>query len=154
MRKLPDSAAAATGPDIEDDEGSADVTLPHIPRIDASDPPRARSRVVRSSHGDEERLEELELRLREWVERVDTLESELRYVQRDLEVRIAYTRELERQLDQQVNTARRAESEAAAIRARTAYRVVDVVVARVATRPALYGFGVRWARRMISWRER
>ena len=154
MRKLPGSTPPASGPALAEGEGHEDVTRPTLQRVgEASDTPRTRTRVLRG-HADEEQIEELELRLREAVERMETLETELRYLQRDLEVRIAYTHELELQLDEQTSAARGAEREAAAIRARTAYRIMDGLVARVARRPALYGFGVRWARRMISWRER
>ena len=48
------------------------------------------SRVSGEGSVDDELVQELELRLREWVERVETLETELGYLKRDLEVRTAY----------------------------------------------------------------
>ncbi len=152
MRKLPDPARAATGPDLARNEGSEDGSWLSLQRGgDTGDASRTRSRGPQDGG---ELVEELELRLREWVERVDTLETEVGYLKTDLEVRIAYTRELERQLDEQVNAARGAEIQVAAMRDRVAYRVVDEMVGHVARRPALHRLGSQWARRAIAWRER
>jgi chromosome segregation ATPase len=156
MRKLPDPARAATAPDVAsaaDAEDGAWLSLQR--RGEASELARDRSQVSQEGgRASDELVEELELRLREWVERVDTLETELGYLKRDLEVRIAYTRELERQLEDHVNALRAAANEIAAMRERIAYRVVDGMVEQVARRPALHRVGSDWARRVIAWRER
>jgi len=155
MRKLPDQARATNGPDLARSEGSDEASWLSPQRAgDTGDLSRARPRGSREGGANDELVEELELRLREWVERVDTLETELGYLKRDLEVRIAYTRELERQLDEHVNAVRGAEFQVAAMRERIAYRVVDGMVEQVAQRPALYRLGTNWARRVIAWRER
>jgi len=161
MRKFPDPKA----PDSGTGEGSEEATRLSLQRADDASP-RTRPRVSRQadadhehpshsgherrSRSDDEKLRELELRLREWVERADTLEAELRYLKRDLEVRIAYTRELERHLE----VVAYAERELAAVRARAAYRIVDGIVARVEKQPALHRFGRTWTRRIVAWRDR
>ena len=106
------------------------------------------------SAGDDALVHELELRLREWVERVETLETELGYLKRDLEVRIAYARELEHQVDEHTKAVRWAEKEMSAMRARASYRVADAIVRQVGRQPVLERFGRRFARRMIGLRDR
>lgn len=156
MRKLPDATRTATAPDVASaDEAEEGAWLSFQRRGEASEMTRANSQASREGgRANDELVEELELRLREWVERVDTLETELGYLKRDLEVRIAYTRELERQLDDHVNALRAAANEIAAMRERIAYRVVDGMVEQVARRPGLHRVGSDWARRVIAWRER
>ena len=154
MRKLPDPRRPVTGRELTRDERSEDgarLNLQHA--SETSDLASERSRTSLEGSVDDEVVQELELRLREWVERVDALETEMGYLKRDLEVRIAYALELERQLDYHVGAVRYAQNEVEAIRARTAYRVVDGMVRRVATKPALYRFARSWAQRMMAWRE-
>lgn len=154
MRKLPDPRRPSTGPDLALEEGSEDGAWLSFQRAgETDDSPSERARTSLEGSVDDEVVQELELRLREWVERVDALETEMGYLKRDLEVRIAYALELERQLDYHVGAVRYAQNEVEAIRARTAYRVVDGMVRRVATKPALYRFARSWAQRMMAWRE-
>jgi chromosome segregation ATPase len=154
MRKLPDPRWPVTSGELARDERPGDgarLNLQHVG--ETGDLARARSRASREGHANDELVEELELRLREWVERVDTLETEMGYLKRDLEVRIAYALELERQLDNQAGAVRHAQSEIEAIRARTSYRILDAVVRRVAARPVLYRLARGWAQRMMAWRD-
>jgi len=155
MRKLSDPRRPVTGRELTRDERSEDgarLNLQHA--SETSDLARARSRVSREGHANDELVEELELRLREWVERVETLETELGYLKRDLEVRTAYARELERQVDENTKAVRWAEKEMIAMRARTSYRVADAIVRQVGRQPALERLGQRWVRKMIGRRDR
>jgi len=159
MRKLPDPTRPGNGADSALDHGSEDGALLSLQRAgETGDQARARARAAseenREAKGDDELVSELETRLREWVETVETLETELCYLKRELEVRVEYSRELERQLDNQAGAVRWAENEIAAMRARTSYRVADALVRRVSGRPALEQLARRWARKMIAWRDR
>jgi chromosome segregation ATPase len=155
MRKLPDPTRPSTGPDLATDQGSEDgAWLSLQPAGEASDLARARSRASSEASAHDELVEELELRLREWVERAETLEAELGYLKRDLEVRVAYARELERQTDEQRKAVEWAEKEMIAMRARTSYRLADAMVRQMGRRPALERLGRRWAGKLIAGRER
>jgi hypothetical protein len=155
MRKLPDPGRPSTGPDLAFDEGSEDGAWLSFQRAaEAEDAARDRSRVSDEGSVEEDFVQELELRLREWVERVETLETELGYLKRDLEVRIAYARELEHQVDEHTKAVRWAEKEMIAMRARTSYRVADAIVRQVGRQPALERLGRRLARKAIGWRGR
>ena len=150
MRKLPDPRRPSTGPDLALDEGSEDGAWLSFQRAgETDDSPSERARTSL-----DEVVQELELRLREWVERVETLETELGYLKRDLEVRTAYARELERQVDENTKAVRWAEKEMIAMRARTSYRVADAIVRQVGRQPALERLGRRWVRKMIGRRDR
>jgi cell division protein FtsB len=158
MTKFPDPIGLADDGDANDDESTAGEGRPSLQPVAETGqaprglprPPKAARRVVDPS----EQIEELELRLREWVARVDTLETELDYLKKDLEVRIAYARELERQLDEQAETVRNAVEELVAMRARASYRMVDAAVRRLGRIPGLDKAVHDWARRMIAWRDR
>jgi hypothetical protein len=155
MRKLPDPRRPSTGPDLAFDEGSEDGAWLSFQRAaETDDSPRERSRVSSEGNVDDELVQELELRLREWVERVETLETELGYLKRDLEVRTAYAREMERQVDEHTKAVRWAEKEMIAMRARTSYRVADAVVRQLGRQPALERLGRSWARKLIGRRDR
>jgi len=155
MRKLPDPRRPSNGPDLAFEEGSEDGAWLTFQRAtETVDAPHERSHDSSETSGDEDLVRELEMRLREWVERVEILETESGYLKRDLEVRIAYCREMERQVDEHTKAVRWAEKEMAAMRARTAYRVADAIVNQVGRQPALERLGRRWARKMIGWRER
>jgi DNA repair ATPase RecN len=154
MTKLPDPI----GPVEDGEEGSVDERrLSLRPVTEAGQVPRIlphTSEAARAVADPAERIDELATRLREWVERVDTLETELDYLKRDLEVRIAYARGLERQLDEQVDTVRNAADELAAMRARASYRMVDAVVRRLGRVPVLNWAAHECARKMMTWRDR
>jgi hypothetical protein len=155
MRKLPDPRRPSTGPDLALEEGSEDGAWLSFQRAgETDDSPSERARASREGSVDDEVVQELELRLREWVERVETLETELGYLKRDLEVRTAYARELERQVDENTKAVRWAEKEMIAMRARTSYRVADAIVRQVGRQPALERLGRRWVRKMIGRRDR
>jgi hypothetical protein len=139
MRKLPDPRRPSTGPDLALEEGSEDGAWLSFQRAgETDDSPSERARTSLEGSVDDEVVQELELRLREWVERVETLETELGYLKRDLEVRTAYARE----------------KEMIAMRARTSYRVADAIVRQVGRQPALERLGRRWVRKMIGRRDR
>ena len=155
MRKLPDPRRPSTGPDLALDEGSEDGAWLNFQRAgETEDAARERSHVSREASAEDDVVHELELRLREWVERVETLETEMGYLRRDLEVRIAYAREMERQVDEHTKAVRWAEKEMSAMRARTSYRVADAIVRQVGRQPALERLGRRWAGKVIGWRGR
>lgn len=117
MRKLPDPRRPSTGPDLALDEGSEDGAWLNFQRAgETEDSARDRSRVSREETVEDDLVHELELRLREWVDRVETLETEMGYLKRDLEVRIAYAREMERQVDEHTKAVRWAEKEMSAMR--------------------------------------
>jgi chromosome segregation ATPase len=153
MRKLPDPRRPSTGPDLVFDEGSEDGAWLSLQRAgENDDSARERSRTAQEAGVDEAQVQELELRLREWVERVETLETELAYLKRDLEVRAAYCREMERQVEEHTKAVRWAEQEMIAMRARASYRVADAIVSQVSRRPALERLGRTWARKLIGSR--
>ena len=153
MRKLPDPRRPSTGPDLAFDEGSEDGAWLSFQRAgENDDSARERSRTAQEAGVDEAQVQELELRLREWVERVETLETELAYLKRDLEVRAAYCREMERQVEEHTKAVRWAEQEMIAMRARASYRVADAIVSQVSRRPALERLGRTWARKLIGSR--
>lgn len=154
MRKLPDPRRPSTGPDLALDESSEDGAWLSFQRAGENEnSPGERADGAHDESADDERVQEMELRLREWVERVETLETELGYLKRDLEVRIAYARELEHQVDEHTKAVRWAEKEMIAMRARTSYRLADAVVRQVGRQPALERLGRRWAGRMSGRRE-
>jgi len=155
MRKLPDPRRPSTGPDLAFDEGSEDGAWLSFQRAgETEDPARERAAAPHEASADEAQVREMELRLREWVERVETLETELGYLKRDLEVRTAYAREMERQVDEHTKAVRWAEKEMIAMRARTSYRVADAVVRQLGRQPALERLGRSWARKLIGRRDR
>ena len=155
MRKLPDPRRPSTGPDLAFDEGSEDGAWLNFQRAgETDDSARERALASQEASADAAQVEELELRLREWVERTETLETELAYLKRDLEVRTAYCREMERQVEEHTKAVRWAEQEMIAMRARATYRVADTLVSQVSRRPALERLGRTWARKLIGSRGR
>ncbi len=155
MRKLPDPRRPSTGPDRAFDEGSEDGAWLSFQRAgETEDPARERAAAPHEASADEAQVREMELRLREWVERAETLETELAYLKRDLEVRTAYCREMEHQVEEHTKAVRWAEQEMIAMRARASYRVADALVSQVSRRPALERLGRTWARRLIGARGR
>jgi len=155
MRKLPDPRRPSTGPDLAFDEGSEDGAWLSFQRAGATDDStRERPRASQEEGAEQSQVHELELRLREWVERVETLETELAYLKRDLEVRTAYCRDMERQVEDHTKAVRWAEQEMIAMRARTSYRVADALVSQVSRRPSLERLGRAWARKLIGARGR
>jgi len=155
MRKLPDPRRPSTGPDLAFDEGSEDGAWLSFQRAgETEDPARERAAAPHEASADEAQVREMELHLREWVERAETLETELAYLKRDLEVRTAYCREMEHQVEEHTKAVRWAEQEMIAMRARASYRVADALVSQVSRRPALERLGRTWARRLIGARGR